>query len=280
MEAVGDAKPHAASVVDLAKADGSDADTESSDADTESSDADTESGADGCQGLRYEDDQFCRYCGYSRKKCTACGKKLPTVAADNCGNPLSSAEKFCPSCGAGRSGQQVVRISPVSSRARVIGSIVKVAVVLVVAPIIVLLIAGFLLAQPSVSRSTAQSFFDYYFTHVENAKQRAQLYAQDLTTSFKQLAPNQPGSYNPYWDSVKSVDVGPAYPVSGNSFEFTLSVTIHYKNGRTLPVRANYWFVCTGFRGTLIGRLPWKGCPEWALKIDNGQDATLSSGSG
>jgi hypothetical protein len=272
MEVVGDANSHAPSAVDPAQA-------PSSIAGIGSSNVDTESEAEGCQGFLHEDDQFCRYCGYSRKKCAACGKKLPTVA-DNCGNTLSSAEKFCPSCGAARGGQQVVKISPVSSRTRVIRSLVKVAVVLVVAPLTVLLIAGFVLSQPTVSRSTAQSFFGYYFAHVENPKQRAQLYAQDLTTSFKQLEQNQPVPYNGFWNTVKSVEVGSAYPVSGNSFEFTLSFVIHYKTGGSLPVRANYWFVCTGFRGTLIGRVPWKGCPEWALKIDNEQDAPLPSGGG
>jgi hypothetical protein len=230
-------------------------------------------GADTCQQDLSGDDRFCRYCGYSRKKCAACRKEL------------EAAGNFCPSCGAARGGQQVVRISPTSSRARAIGSAVK----LFAAPVIVLLIAGYLLAQPTVSRSTAQSFFDYYFTHVENTKQRAQLYAQDLTPSFKELTPNQPGPYNAYWNTVKSVDVGPAYSVSGNSFEFTVSLTITYKpgtstygitGGRPDNERVNYWFVCTGFRGTLLGRVPWTGCPDWALKIDNAQDSPLPSGNG
>lgn len=238
----------------------------------------TKCGADTCQKDPPEDDQFCRYCGYSRKKCAACGKGLPEAALPK------AAGDFCPSCGAARGGQQVVRISPTSSRARAIGSAVK----LFAAPVIVLLIAGFLLAQPTVSRSTAQSFVDYYFTHVENTQQRAQLYAQDLTPSFKQLTSNQPGQYNAYWNTVKSVNVGPAYSVSGNSFEFTVTLTITYKpgtytysitGGRPDDERVNYWFVCTGFRGTLLGRVPWKGCPDWALKIDNEQDAPLPSGN-
>ena len=221
--------------------------------------------ADGCNEDLPEDDQFCRHCGYSRKKCAACGKGLPTVAGN-----------FCPSCGAVRGGQQVVRISPVSSRARVIGSIGK----YLAAPVTVLLIAAFILAQPTVSRSTAQSFFDHYFTNVETMKQRAQLYAQDLTMSFKQLPPNHPDRYNAFWNTVKSVDVGPAYSVSGNPLEFTLSFTIHYKTGSSATVRDDYWFVCTGIRGTLLGRVPWNGCPDWALKIDTEQNAPLPSGTG
>jgi hypothetical protein len=151
---------------------------------------------------------------------------------------------------------------------------------LVAAPVIVLVIVGFILSQPTVSRSTAQSFFANYFNSVENPTQRAQLYAHDLTTSFRQLKPNQPTEYNNYWNTVKSVDVGPAYSVSGNAFEFTLSFTVHYKTGNSEPVRENFWFVCTGFRGTLLGRLPWTGCPEWALRIDSEQVAPLPSGTG
>lgn len=238
------------------------------------SDVGIKCGPDTCQQNALAKDRFCRYCGFSRKKCAACGKGLPETAVN-----------FCPSCGATRGGQQVVRISPTSSRARAIGSVVKI----FAAPVLVLLIAGFILAQPTVSRSTAQSFFDNYFTQVENTTQRAQLYAQDLTPSFKQLTSNQPGPYNTYWNTVKSADVGPAYPVSGNSFEFTVSVKITYKpgtytygmtGGRPDDVRVNFWFVCTGFRGTLLGRVPWEGCPDWALKIDSEQDAPLPSGNG
>jgi hypothetical protein len=181
----------------------------------------------------------------------------------------------------------MVRISPVSGRAKVIGLAMK----YVAAPVIVILVAGIILAQPTISRSTAQTFFDNYFTHVENAKQRARLYAQDLTTSFKQLKPNQWAEYSNYWGTVKSVDVGSAYSVSGNPFEFTLSFTIHYRPGTSYyrfndttggiaSVTGNYWFVCSGFRGNLMGKLPGISCPAWALRIDNEQSATPLKRSG
>jgi double zinc ribbon protein len=220
---------------------------------------------DGCQQDPPKGDKFCSRCGYATKKCPACGKRLPKVRGN-----------FCPSCGAARSGQQVVRTPPLSGRARVINA----ATTLVAAPVIVLLIVGFILSQPTVSRATAQGFFDNYFNNVENPAQRAQLYAHDLTTSFKQLKPNKPGEYNNYWNTVKSVDVGPAYSISGNSFEFTVSFTVHYKTGGSEPVRENFWFVCTGFRGTMMGRFPWTGCPGWALQIDSEQVAPLPTGSG
>lgn len=230
---------------------------------------------DGCGHDLPQNDQFCRYCGFSTKKCAACGK-----------GPIGGGN-FCPSCGAARGGQQVVRISPVSSRAKAIGLLLK----YVAAPVIVILTAGIILAQPTISRSTAQTFFDNYFTHVENAKQRPQIYDKDLTTSFKQLRSNQKGQYNNFWDTVKSVDVGSAYSVSGNPFEFTLSFTLHYKPGTTYyrsheatggaaPVTVNYWFVCNGFRGNLLGKLPGVSCPAWALRIDNEQQASLLSRSG
>jgi hypothetical protein len=224
---------------------------------------------DGCPQPVNGDDQFCRHCGYSRKKCTACGKKLPT------GNGSSSAGEFCPSCGAARSGQQVIRTSPVSGRAKGIGSFAK----YLVAPLAVLVIAALTLAQPTIPRPIAQNFFTSYFARVTNGQQRGQLYAHELTTSFNQFTTL--GQYNGFWNTVKSVSVdGQVYSVQGTSSEFTVSLTISYQTGATGHVRANYWLVCTGFRGNLLGRIPGVGCPGWALKIDNSQIASLPNGNG
>lgn len=221
--------------------------------------------AEGCQQVVSKGDKFCSHCGYARKRCPGCGRNLHKAAGN-----------FCPSCGADRGGQQVVRIPPLSGRARLVSAVTN----LVAAPVIVLLLAGFILAQPTVSRSTAQSFFDNYYHNVENPRQRAQLYAHDLTASFKQLPQNQPGVYSKYWNRVKWVDVESAYSVSGNSFEFTLSFTVDYKTGSEVPETENFWFVCTGFFGPLIGRLPWTGCPEWALQIDSEQVVPPQSENG
>jgi hypothetical protein len=200
-------------------------------------------------------DRFCNRCGYSTKKCGACGKKLP------------SAGEFCPRCGTPRGGRQVVRTS--ATRGGLIGSFLK----YLAAPAIAALIVALFFAQPAVPRSSAQDFFRAYFTGVTSGKQRAQLYAQDLSTSFKQFAPNAPGAYNGYWKTVRSVTVSSVFPVPGNPYEFTVSLMIIKKAGGIYPIRVNYWLVCTSF-GILWGRVI--GCPAGDLKIDNEQSAPIT----
>src|SRR5215469_13182979 len=73
----------------------------------------TEPRCTSCQQRIYVGDRFCRHCGYSTTKCTACGKKLP-LASDNGGTTRLSAGHFCPSCGAARGGQHVIRTRPAS----------------------------------------------------------------------------------------------------------------------------------------------------------------------
>jgi hypothetical protein len=212
-----------------------------------------------CHRPIQDDDRFCRYCGYSRRKCAACRKDL------------RSAGEFCPHCGAARGGQQIIRTSPAAGRAGGIGSFLK----YLAAPAAAVVIATLIVTQPSIPRSTAQDFFTSYFTGVTNATQRPQLYAQDLSMSFKQFTPNNTRSYNGYWKTVGSVTVNSVFPVPGNSYEFTVTLTVRPRAGGTVPVRVNYWLICTGFFGNLWGRIPGAGCPEGDLKIDNEQSAPL-----
>lgn len=100
--------------------------------------------------LGNEDDRYCRYCGYSRKKCVACGESL-SLAENSCGK--DTTEKFCPSCGAPRGGPQVIRKPNGSGPGNSIGSFLK----YLGAPVIVATIAALILAQPTVPRSTAQN---------------------------------------------------------------------------------------------------------------------------
>lgn len=246
---------------------------------TPASNADTKCENGNCKRLIREDDRFCRYCGYSRKKCAACGKKLPT-AADNGGKAWSSAGKFCPSCGAARSGQQVIKTSPTSSRARGIGSFVK----NLAAPVAVAIIAYLIITQPTVSTSTAQNFLNDYFNGVTASGQRSQVYVQDLTTNFrKRLSYSQ---YNAYWETIESVKVDSVDSIPGNPFEFTVSFEICPKSdagycpkpGNIQPIIVvNFWIACIGFFGNLAAKFPWEGCPIHDLKIDNEQDAPLTN---
>jgi hypothetical protein len=226
----------------------------------------------GCQQPIQADDKFCRDCGYSRKKCPACRKKLSS----------STAGKYCPYCGVARDGQQVIRTSPVASRAWGIGSFVK----NFAAPVIVVIIGALILAQPTIRRSDAQTFFGDYFTKVTHGKQqRDQLYAQELTTSFRQFNPE--GSFDGFWKQVDHVKIHKVYAAPGNASEFTVSFTIYYKPGTQMYRqtdgseldRANYWIICTGFLGNLAGRFPFIGCLEDDLKFDNQQKASLLSGN-
>jgi hypothetical protein len=226
----------------------------------------------GCLAPIHADDEFCRECGYSRKKCAACGKKLS-----------SSAGKYCPYCGVARDGQKIIRTSPVASRARGVGSFIK----YLAAPVIVVVIGALILAQPTIRRSDAQTFFSDYFTKVTSGKQqRDQLYAQELTTSFRQFNPQ--GSFDDFWKQVDHVYMHKVYAAPGNSSEFTVSFTIQYKRGTqmyyrtrqtygTEDDRVNYWIVCTGFLGNLAGRFPFIGCLKDDLKFDNQQKASLVS---
>jgi hypothetical protein len=215
-----------------------------------------------CQQPVRQDDPFCVYCGYSKRKCGACRKDLP------------SAGEFCPRCGAARGGQQIIRTSPANGRARGVGSFLK----YLAAPAAAVVIATLIVTQPSVPRSTAQDFFTSYFTGVTNAKQRPQLYAEDLSTSFRQFAPDGSKPFNTYWKTIKSVTVDSVFSVPGNSYEFTVTLTISPKASGTEPVsiRVNYWLVCTNFFGNLWGRIPGAGCPASDLKIDSEQSAPLA----
>jgi hypothetical protein len=208
-----------------------------------------------------EDDRFCRYCGYSRKKCATCGKKQIDAGGG----------KYCPSCGAARSGQEVIRTSPAYNRAGGIRFFVK----YVGAPVVVLLIAALALTQPTIPRSTAQSFLDVYFKEATNTGRLGQLYAQELTPSYKQFISQE--TYDGFWKMVRSVVPDPVYPVSGNPDEFSITYTIYYRpgtldhslvHGGSEIDTENYWLVCTGFRGNFLGKIPGLGCPEYALKID------------
>jgi hypothetical protein len=240
-------------------------------------------GANGCQGLTQEDDDFCRHCGYSRKKCVACGRKLPTGTSND--ENASPVEAYCPNCGAARTGHQIIRTSPVSSRFRGVGSFLQ----YFAAPAAVVLIGALIIAQPTISRSTAQSFFTRYFSSVTaGEQQREQLYRQDLSTSFRQFADDE--SYDRFWSQAKSVSFNnPAVlPVPGNSSEFTVSLTITYKPGTNMydrtgghpqVVRVNYWIVCTGFLGNFVSRFPFWGCPRHDLKFDNEQNDPLVTGN-
>jgi Double zinc ribbon len=218
---------------------------------------------DNCQEPIREDDRFCGHCGYSRKKCAACSKKL------------LSAGNFCPTCGAARGGQQVIRTSSVSSRARGIRSFAR----YLAAPVLVVLIATAVFRQPTILRSTAQSFFRNYFAEVTNGQQRGRIYAQEVTTSFKQFNPQW--QYNGFWETVKSAAVvQQVYSVQGTSSEFTVSLKESYKAGGPPHYYTwNFWLVCTGLYGHLMGKI-WAGCPQGALKIDNQLAVSPASGNG
>lgn len=212
-----------------------------------------------CHQPGQKDDGFCGTCGYSKMKCAACRKKL------------RSEGRFCPGCGAARDGQQIVRISPAVSRGERIVGVLKT----VVAPILVVVIAACIVKQPAVHRSTAQAFFDNYFAGVTNGKHRSQLYAQDLSASFKQNPSLLPSKYNGYWGGVRSVTVDSVFSVSGNTDEFNVTLTINPKRGDGIltQVYADYWLICTGFIGQAWGKVPGWSCPEGDLKIDNQQFA-------
>jgi Double zinc ribbon len=227
---------------------------------TSGSSADTGYRCVHCQKPIQNQDRFCSYCGYSTKKCAACRNKL------------QSAGDFCPYCGAARSGQQIIRTPMAASRAGGIGSFL---LKYLAAPAAAVLIATLIVAQPAIPRSTALVFFKNYFTEVTNAKQRPQLYAENLSTSFKQFTPNAPAPYNSYRKTVGSVSVDSVFSVPGNSYEFAVSLTIRPKAGGTYPIRVNYWLICTGFFGNLWGRIPGAGCPEGDLKIDNEQSVPI-----
>jgi hypothetical protein len=212
-----------------------------------------------CQRPIQNDDWFCSYCGYSRRKCAACRTNL------------LSAGEFCPHCGAARSGQQIIRIPQATGR---VGGIVSFLSKYVAAPAVAVLIAAFIAAQPTIHRSTAQDFFRSYFTGVTSAKQRAQLYAQDLSASFRQLVDS--GSYDGYWRTIKSVTVNSVFAVPGNSYEFTVSLTVQPKVGVANSIRVNYWLTCTGFFGNVWAKLPTAGCPESDLRFDNELSAPLT----
>jgi hypothetical protein len=178
----------------------------------------------GCQQPIHGNDRFCRYCGYSQRKCAVCGWRFPQSADDSV-----NAGQFCPSCGAARARQQVIRNLPSSSRLSGISSFAK----NLAAPVAVVVIAALVLAQPTVPRSTAQAFFDRYYSEVTNGGQRGRLYTQDLTTSFRQLPKNSPEQYNGFWRTIGSVSIDSVSSVPGNSYEFTVSLMLYPRANAT-----------------------------------------------
>lgn len=145
-----------------------------------------------------------------------------------------------------------------------------------VAPVAVLIIAGIALSSSKVTESTAHTFFVNYYERVTQADQRWTLFRQDLTSNYRKYPHHGWKSYVAYWGAQKHVTVDSVFPVSGNPFEFTVSITL---NDSSDEVTVNYWLACNGLIGNLIGRLP-PGCPLNDVQIDNGQLVSPTTGLG
>lgn len=141
-----------------------------------------------------------------------------------------------------------------------------------IAPLAVLFVAG-IATSTKVTDSTAHIYFDNYFAKVTQADQRWKLYNEDLTVSYRQYPDHSWKSYVAYWEAQKHVTIDSVYPVSGNPFEFTVGLTLNYSPPEVV---INYWLVCNGLIGQLIGRLP-QGCPLNDIQIDNGQQVSQSN---
>ena len=135
-----------------------------------------------------------------------------------------------------------------------------------IAPLAVLWVAG-IATSTKVTDSTAHTFLEDYFAKIIRVDQRWTAYNQDLTLSYRKYPHIEWPSFNSYWGAQKHVTVDSVVPLSGNPFAFAVTITLNYDPSDAV---INYWFVCNGLIGNLIGRLP-QGCPSNDIQIDNGQ---------
>jgi hypothetical protein len=139
-------------------------------------------------------------------------------------------------------------------------------------PIVAAVVAGVLLSQtPKISADTVDAFLNSYFTKVTQENQRFVIYQQDLTPSFRNSIRWR--NYNKFWKGQERVSVKRSWPVSGNPFEFTVTLNFYPLHSK-VDVQTNviYLFACKGFLGETTARIPWlSGCPLNDIQIDRGK---------
>ena len=135
-----------------------------------------------------------------------------------------------------------------------------------------------LAAQPQVSISNVQRFFDNYYREVPKADHRRALYQEDLTPDFR----NSPGrawpAYNRWWETQKQVVVDEVESVSGNPLEFTVWLTYYPIHGSPKTEVTSFSLVCNGRWASFMARIPTFGCPVSHLQIQSALDGTTTEG--
>jgi len=140
------------------------------------------------------------------------------------------------------------------------------------------IVAGIVLAaRPQASASNVQKFFNDYFSRVTQASQRWNLYQKDLTKDYRQYSNVSFSDYNSWWASVKQVAVNNVQSTSGNRWAFTVYLTYHMEDGKTIgPEPITYSLVCNGPLTSVAGGMP-ELCPRNDLQIESGLEGAPSN---
>jgi hypothetical protein len=129
------------------------------------------------------------------------------------------------------------------------------------------LLGVILVSQPQVPASTAQEFFDSYYSQVTQADHRKVLYREDLTRDFQDSAGSDWEDYSGWWETWEQVDVRKVESDPQNPLEFNVWLTYYSVHGYSSSEEDDFTLVCSGFWASLEARIPALGCSVNHIQI-------------
>jgi len=136
-----------------------------------------------------------------------------------------------------------------------------------------------LVSQAQVSASTAQKFFDSYYSQVTQADHRKVLYREDLARHFQDSAGSDWEDYSSWWETWKQVDVRKVESDPQNPMEFNVWLTYYSVHGHSKSEEDDFTLACSGFWASLEARIPALGCSVNHIQIQSQlpESGTVSS---
>lgn len=134
-----------------------------------------------------------------------------------------------------------------------------------------------LASQPQVTTSTAQQFFDTYYSHVTQPGDRELLFRMDMAPRYNESIHSDWYKFNEWWSIWKQVDVEQVESVPGNPMEFNAWLKYYPLHGQPLTEEDGFTLACRGFWASLEARIPALGCPVSHIRFQSQLFVTVTS---